>query len=463
MAGERAATGEQLARVRQLARDHDLVAVRVGGVDIDGIWRGKRIGIEEFLEHTAEHGTGLCNGLFAITMADEIINDLSYTGFDRGFPEVHLVPDLGTFALTPWAGRTAAVIGDFVEADGTPTGVSPRQVLRSVVARARELGYVARIGYELEFFLFRDRPETAAPKGFSGLEPLYGDLRTYNLSRLAQLEPLIGGIIADLATAGVPVEAAHTEYCPGQFELNLPAADPMTVADRAVAYKHAVRELAASKGLSATFMAKYDAALAGSSGHIHQSLWNEQGEALFAAPAGGNGVLSVLGRRYVAGLLATMVDVTALLCPTVNSYKRMVPWTFAPTNVSWDVDNRTCAVRALPGAGGAARVEHRLPGADANPYLAIAACLAGGLYGIERELDPPDPAAANAYGLGPEAAAALPATLDEAVTSLDGSKLARRLLGEPFVDHFVATRRAEVAAARAAVTDWERRRYFELV
>jgi glutamine synthetase len=141
----------------------------------------------------------------------------------------------------------------------------------------------------------------------------------------------------------------------------------------------------------------------------------------------------------------------------------MVPWTFAPTNVSWDVDNRTCAVRALPGAGGAARVEHRLPGADANPYLAIAACLAGGLYGIERELDPPDPVGANAYGLGPEAAAALPATLDEAVTSLDGSKLARRLLGEPFVDHFVATRRAEVAAARAAVTDWERRRYFELV
>ncbi len=453
---------EQLSRIRRLAEQHELIAVRLGGVDIDGIWRGKRIGIDEFVGRTVEHGTGLCNGLFAITIADEIISEVTYTGWDRGFPEVHLVPDLTTFALTPWAGRTAAVIGDFIEADGTPTPVSPRQVLRTVLGRYQQLGLQPRIGYELEFFLFGDRAEEARERDFSRLTPLFGDLRTYSLSRLAAFEPIIGAMVADLEAAGVMIEAATTEYSPGQFELNMPPADPMTAADRAVIYKHAVRELAASQGLVATFMAKYDAALSGSSGHIHQSLWDEDGKALFA-PTGDDPMLSVIGRRYLAGLLDSIGDLTALMCPTVNSYKRTTPWSFAPTTVGWDVDNRTCALRVVPGGDGGARIEHRLPGADANPYLAIAACLAGGLHGIEEELDPPDRVAGNAYELGPEAAVPLPGTLEEAVARLDGSKLARRLLGETFIDHFVVTRRAEVAAARAAVTDWERRRYFELV
>jgi glutamine synthetase len=463
MADDAGSQAERLNRIRQLADEHQLVAVRVGGVDIDGIWRGKRIGIAEFLNGIAEHGTGLCNALFAVTMADELVNDVAYTGWDRGFPEVHLIPDLATFALTPWAGRTAAVIGDFVESDGTPTDISPRQVLRTMVARLAELGFAPRVGYELEFFLFRDPRPAGAARTYADLEPIFGDLRTYNLSSLAQLEPVIGGIVADLATAGVPVEAATTEYSPGQLELNLPAADPLTVADRAVTYKHAVRELAASQGLAATFMAKYDAGLSGSSGHIHQSLWDDEGRPVFADPSGNDRILSVVGRHYLAGLVESMVDLTALMCPTINSYKRTTPWSFAPTTVSWDVDNRTCALRVVPGGSGGAHIEHRLPGADANPYLAIAASLAGGLYGIEEQLDPPEPVAGNAYNQNPADARPLPGSLNEAVAALDGSKLARRLLGAAFVDHFVATRRAEVAAARTAVTDWERRRYFELV
>lgn len=452
---------DEPSRIRRLAEEHHLVAVRLGGVDVDGIWRGKRIGIEEFLAHTWREGTGLCNALFAVTLADELVPGGSYTGWDRGFPEVRLVPDLTTFAVTPWAGRTAAVIGDFVEPDGTATAVSPREVLRTVLTRCRQAGYEPLIGYELEFYLFRGDPGSAAQKAYGDLTPVFDDLRTYNLSVMVQLEPVIGAIVSDLRAAGVPVDAANIEYSPGQFELNLPAADPLTAADRVVMYKHAVRELAAGHGLAATFMAKYDANLSGSSGHIHQSLWDDRGNPLFAAPAGADRPTSVLGGRYLAGLLATMADLTAITCPNVNSYKRTMPWSFAPTTVSWGIDNRTAALRVIPG-GADARIEHRLPGADANPYLAIAACLAGGLHGIEQELEPPEPVG-NAYELGPDAAVPLPATLDEAVAGLDASKLARQLLGEQFVDHFVASRRAEVAASRSAVTDWERRRYFDLV
>lgn len=304
-------------------------------------------------------------------------------------------------------------------------------------------------------------------KGFAGLTPLLPDTRTSSLSRLGRVDAIIGDIARHMTASGIPAEAASTEYSPSQFEISHRFGDALSAADRAVRYKAGVREIAEAHGAVATFMAKYDAGAGGSSGHIHQSLWDARGTNVFATLSARSATdgreLSVLGGRYLAGLLATMADLTAVLCPTVNSYKRKTPWSLAPTTVTWGLDNRTTGLRALTGQPAATRVEHRLPGADANPYLAVAACLAGGLYGIEHELEPPPPVGGNAYELPPEDAVRLPETLDEAVTRLEHSKVARELLGEVFVEHFLATRRQELAASRAAVTDWERRRYFELI
>lgn len=451
---------EERARIGRIVEEFGLHTVRVGAVDIDGIWRGKQVPAGDFVDRVSRDGLNMVKAVLGATVADEIIPGLGFTDMDNGFPDVHIVPDLTTFALVPGADGIASVICDFAEADGTPTMFSPRQVLHQVLAKVRERGFEPRIGYELEFYLFRDSWESARENDFSGLTPLAPDLRTYSLAQLARVQPIIGDIVARMAAIGIPVEAATTEYSPSQFELNLRYTGALAAADQVVRFKAGVREIAETHGTVATFMAKYDAALGGSSGHIHQSLWNSEGQNCFAGP---DGELSGIARHYLAGLVATMADFTALFCPTVNSYKRTTPYTFVPTTATWGGDNRTTGLRTLTGKPTATRIEHRRPGADANPYLAIAACLAGGVYGIEHELEPPPPVTGNAYDLGPDDGAALPATLEEAVGRLEGSKLARELLGEAFIEHFLATRRAEIAASRAAVTDWERKRYFDLI
>lgn len=450
----------ELARIRAVADEHGLHTVRVGGVDIDGIWRGKQLPMADFLRSGWRDGMHMCSAVLAVTVADELVPGLSYTNPDGGYPDVHLVPDLTTFARVPWVEGTASVICDFVEPDGSPVTVSARHVLRDVLARAREQGFEPKIGYELEFYLFGEPWPSAEEKGFANLTPLSPGLRTYSLSRLGRVEPILGDIVRSLIAAGVPVEGANTEYSPSQFELNLHAGGAVDTADHVVRFKAGVREIAESHGTTATFMAKYAADRGGSSGHIHQSLWDANGGNVFAADAGGE--LSATGRQYAAGLLATMADCTALLCPTINSYKRLSPWSFAPTTATWGDDNRTCGLRVVSGSEAVARVEHRLPGADANPYLAIATCLAGGLYGIEHELDPAPFITGSGYDIDDETLR-LPSTLDEALARLENSKIARELLSEDFIEHFLATRQAEVVAHRAAVTDWERRRYFELI
>lgn len=441
-----------LDRIRRLAQEHRLVAVRLGAVDTEGVWRGKRLPIGAFLDGGWAHGTHLCAGALVVTIADEIVEGLPYNNWDTGFGEVTVVPDLATFALTPWAPGTATVLGDFVEPDGTPTAIAPRHVLCRVVERCAEHGFTARIGYELEFHLFADDPAAAAGRGFAGLTPIAPGVRTYGLARLATLEPVLGAIVADLATAGIEVEAANPEFGVGQFELNLPATDPLTAADTAVRFKHAVREIAAARGLSATFMARYDGESSASSGHIHQSLWRD-GVNVFAEDPG-------VRSAYLAGLLASMAELAVVFCPSPNSWKRIVPDSLVPTTATWGLDNRTVALR-VTGAGAAARVEHRLPGADANPYLAIAACLAGGLYGLEHGLEPPPLTAGNAYAVTDESAA-LPRTLEAALRAAEPGKLLAGLLGAEFAEHFLAMRRAELTASQTVVTEWERTRYFEL-
>jgi glutamine synthetase len=350
--GSQNSSGDR-ARIGGIAEEHGLHTVRVGAVDIDGVWRGKQVGMAEFLETVWRDGMHLCNAVLGVTVADDIVPGLGYV-WDRGLPDVHIVPDLATFARVPWADGTASVICDFAEADGSSTVYSPRQVLREVLGKVGKRGLEPRIGYELEFYLFRESCESAREKGFADLTPLFPDLHTYRLSQLGRLEPVLGDIVRQMAAIGIPVEAATIEYSPSQFELNLRYTGALSAADQAVRFKAGVREIAETHGLVATFMPKYDTALGGSSGHIHQSLWDTQGRNVFA---GLDGNLSDIARHYLAGLLATMTDCSALFGPTVNSYKRTTPMSFAPTTATWGVDNRTTGLRALTGS-------RRLPGSS---------------------------------------------------------------------------------------------------
>lgn len=453
---------EHLGRVAALIEEHAIETVVMGAVDIDGLWRGKRVPAEYFLGGVCQKGSNICKIVFGWDIADEMIPGLDYVGWDRGYPDLTMVPDLSTLAVVPWHAHTASVICDFVELDGTPVALSPRQVLRDVLDRAARMGFSVRVGYELEFYMFKESPESLRAKDFVELDPATPGVHTYSLFRLASVAPVINDMVRHMSDYGISLEAANTEYGPGQFEINMHHDTAMAAADHVVMYKEGVREIGALHGAVATFMAKYRSDWAGSSGHIHQSLWTADGANAFADPQR-PGALSSLAGRYAAGQLATMGDVTALLCPTVNSYKRKVAYTWSPTTATMGLDNRTTALRLVPGSPGSCRIEHRLPGADANPYLAIAAIVAGGLHGIERDLTPPAALEVNAYGLGPDEVVTLPRTLDEAVDVLQESKVARQLLGDTFVDHFVATRRWELGQAHQAVTDWERRRYFEMI
>ena len=453
---------EQLVNVERLIQEHAIDTVKLGVVDIDGLWRGKRIPVEYFLRDVWRHGTHICNILFGWDINDDLIPGLEYTGWHTGFPDLFLVPDLSTFAVVPWEEHTAAVIADFVDGDGRPIGLSPRHVLRTVVERAASLGYKPNIGYEFEFYVFRETVDSVREKGFADLAPLTPGIHTYNLYRGTLAEPLIGDLRRSMAQYGIPVEACNTEAGPGQFEISLHYSDAMRAADQAVLYKAGVKEIAAKHGLLASFMAKYHPEWSGSSGHIHQSLGSADATNLFYSDDAPDH-LSDVARWYAAGQLATMREFTAFFCPTVNSYKRKLEKTWASTTATWGIDNRTTGLRVLSSTPQAARLEHRLPGADANPYIAVAASVAAGLWGVENRVKPPALSSGDAYELAGAGVIELPWTLEEAVGELDRGELARELLGREFVEHFIATRRWELLCARAAVTDWERARYLEMI
>lgn len=449
------------ARVEKIVEEHGIHTVKLGAVDIDGLWRGKRAPIDYFLESIWREGTHICKIMFGWDIQDQLIPGLKYTGWHTGYPDFYLVPDLSTFAVVPWEEGTASVICDFIEPDGSPVLLSPRYVLQQVLRRASELGYTPKIGFEIEFFLFRETMESVREKGYRNLTPLTPGQHTYSIYRSTLTEPIIGEIRRRMEEYGIRLEASNTEYGAGQWEINLHYTDALEAADQVILYKSGVKELAGLNGMIATFMAKLDHEMVGSSGHIHQSLWNEQGNA-FHDPDNET-QLSATTRHYAAGILDTMPEFTLFSCPTVNSYKRKIPESWASTTATWGVENRTTGLRVVPAGPKATRIENRLPGADANPYIAIAAGVAAGLYGIENKLEPPELLEGNAYALGEDQVVMLPRTLEEAVEALDKGKLARELLGEEFVEHFVATRRWESESHQAIVSDWERSRYFEMV
>ncbi|MGH9659114.1 MAG: glutamine synthetase family protein [Bryobacteraceae bacterium] len=433
--------------LRPLFAEHDIRRVKLGFFDIDGTLRGKYVGLDKFWS-AAESGLGFCDVVLGWDIADTLYDNAQVTGWHTGYPDTPMRIDLASFRAIPWEPNTALFL-----LDATAAEVAPRQVLARVVAQARELGYTPMFAVEYEFFIFQETPHSIREKNFQRLNPLSPGMFGYSVLRASMHSPLVLQILDDLAAFNVPLEGFHTETGPGVFEAAIAVDEALAAADKAALFKTAVKEIGAKHGVIPTFMAKWNAGLPGSSGHLHQSLRDAQ------THRGLFGGMSPPMDHYVAGLVANLPELTAVFCPTINSYKRTVPGAWAPVNATWGIDNRTTAVRAILGGAKSSRIELRVTGADINPYLAIAASLAAGLDGTERRLEL-GAQTVNAYtGEAPP----LPRNLAEATRRFRQSTVARHWLGEEFVDHYARTREWEVRQFEKAVTDWELARYFESV
>ena len=457
----------------RLSREDLERAVRKGEVetvvtvfpDMYGRLVGKRITGRFFIDETADHGMHACDYLLACDMEMDPVPGYQLTSWETGYGDFLCVPDWGTLRRATWLERSAIVLCDVVDEDAdAPVAVAPRAVLRRQLERARAAGFVAQGASELEFFIFRGSFEEARARGYDGLEPFGGYIEDYHILQSTKVEPLVGAIRRHLESSGIPVEFSKGEWGAGQQEINLRYCELLEMADRHVLYKNAAKEIACAQGLALTYMAKWDAAHAGNSMHVHMSLADESGSNLFAgddAPVGGTGLrCSALFHHWLGGLIEHARDLTLFLAPTVNSYKRFAEGTFAPTAVAWSYDNRTTGFRVV-WRDQSLRSECRIPGADANPYLCFAALLADGLDGIERKLEPPEAFAGNLY----EATDVerLPETLGEAIELAERSELLRKVFGDEVLDHYLHFARVEKRKFDRTVTDWERARFFERV
>lgn len=422
--------------------------------DMQGRLAGKRFHGPYFLDHVLPHGAEGCDYLLAVDVDMRTVGGYEMSSWERGYGDLVMRPDLATLRRLPWHPRTALCLADVEWHAGRPVVASPRQVLRAQLARLDALGLVALAGTELEFLVFRDSYEEAWSAGYRNLSPANLYNVDYSILGTARIEPLLQRIRTDMAGAGLVPESAKGECNLGQHEISFLYADALTTADNHVVYKTGAKEIAAQMGMSISFMAKFDER-EGNSCHLHLSLRDGDDRPVFAGPDGGH---SPLFDHFLAGVLAGLRELTLLFAPNVNSYKRYVAGSFAPTAVVWGRDNRTCALRVI-GEGPSLRVENRVPGGDVNPYLALAAMVAAGLYGIEQELPLEPPFEGNAYqATDPRR---VPSTLREAAELFEKSSLARASFGDDVVDHYANMARVELAAFDAAVTDWERVRGFE--
>ncbi len=431
---------------------------KVGGFDVDGVLRGKYVSLDK-LRSALATGFGFCDVIFGWDVADALYDNGRITGPHTGYPDAHAVLDPSTLRLSPWEPGIAAMLCDFRDAQDRPHPACPRSLLRRVIDRARDLGYEPRFSAEFEFFLFQETRDTLQAKGFRNLSPLDPGMFGYSWVRSGQDSALMHDILHGMREFDIDIEGLHTETGPGVYEVAIRYDDALRAADKAALFKTSMKQIAARHGLSVTFMAKWNSELPGCSGHVHQSLWRGDRN-VFHDPKGSRGMSRVM-RRYVGGQMKLMRELTAMVSPTVNSYKRYVPGLWAPLVPSWGVENRACALRVIgSGSSSALRVEHRQCAADINPYLAMAAALGSGLWGIEHDAELPPESIGDPGTDGPER---LPTTLAQATRLLASSKAAVELFGAEFVDHYVRTRDWEERAYRTAVTDWELKRYFEAI
>ncbi|PPK68858.1 glutamine synthetase family protein [Actinokineospora auranticolor] len=443
-----------LPRLRDLVADGAVDTVLVAMVDMQGRLQGKRLSARYFLDEVVESGTETCDYLLAVDVEMNTVDGYRASSWDTGYGDFVLRPDLATLCPLPWHEGTALVLADVEQVSGGPVAVSPRQVLRRQLDRLAELGLTAFVGTELEFLLFTDTYEQAWNSGYRGLTPANQYNVDYSLLGTGRVEPVLRAIRNGMAGAGMYVESAKGECNPGQHEIAFRYTDALATCDNHAVYKTGAKEIAAAHGTSLTFMAKYDQR-EGNSCHIHLSLRDADGTPVFAGD--GEHGFSPLMRHFVAGQLACLPELTYFLAPNINSYKRFADGSFAPTALAWGLDNRTCAVRVV-GHGPSLRLENRVPGGDVNPYLAVAAMIAAGLYGVQHELPLDEPCTGNAYAGGYPR---VPGTLRDAAERLASSAVARAAFGADVVDHYRNAARVEQVAFDAAVTDWERLRGFE--
>jgi len=440
--------------LRAAVVDGVIDTVLVAFADMHGRLQGKRFQGRFFVDEVLAHGTEACNYLLAVDVDMTPAEGYAMSSWDAGYGDFVLQPDLSTLRVIPWHPATALVMADVEWEDGSPVVASPRQILRAQCERLAELGWRAMVGTELELIVFQDTYEDAWRAGYRDLTPANQYNADYSLVATGRIEPLLRRIRNSMDAAGMVVESAKGECNLGQHEIAFRYDDALVTCDNHTIYKAGAKEIAAQEGMALTFMAKFDER-EGNSCHVHFSLRDEH-EAPVMAGERDNGFSPVM-EQFIAGQLACQRELTLLFAPNINSYKRYQPASFAPTAVAWGLDNRTCAIRVV-GRGASLRFEHRVPGGDVNPYLAVAGLIAAGLHGIENQLVLEPPCSTDAYE---RKGARLPTSLREAVELWSASTIARAAFGDEVVDHYANMATVELATFDAAVTDWERYRGFE--
>lgn len=447
-------------QILDYVREHPDQRVKVAMVDIDGVLRGKYISTDKFLSVVTSE-MGFCSVVFGWDMADVAYENSSYTGWHSGYPDAPARIDLFTFRMIPWENNLPFFLCELVDSPQNSAAVCPRNLLKKVIAQAQSNGFTPFFSQEFEWFNFEETPASVNDKNFQGLNPLSPGMFGYSILRSTFRNDFFNSLFSDLGAFGIPLEGLHTETGPGVYEAAIAYSGILEAADRAVLFKSSVKELAYKQGIMATFMAKWDENLPGCSGHVHQSLWDKDAaKNLFYDEKDAQGMSQTM-RHYLAGQLHCLPFILPMLAPTINSYKRLVEGAWAPTTLTWAVDNRTVALRALPGSKKATRIETRVVGSDVNPFLAMAACLASGLYGIQHQLSLQEATVGNGYA--DESHGRLPGNLQKATEAMKQSPIAQELFGQEFVSHFVASREWEWQQYGRVVSDWEKRRYFEII
>ncbi len=443
---------ELLQKIKQSDHQH----IKIGIIDIDGVLRGKILRKDKFI-HVLNSSSGFCDVIFGWDVMDVAYDNGQVTGWHTGYPDAEYHIDMESFRSIPWDDDMPFFLGDFSQ---TNHPACPRSLLKKVIHQAKSMGYTPFFSQEFEWFNFRESPGTLHEKGGLNPQPLTPGMFGYSILRSSQQRPYFNDLFSLLEKFQIPLEGLHTETGPGVYEAAIQYSEILEAADRAALFKTAVKEIASNHGIMASFMAKWKDDLPGCSGHIHQSLW-EKNKNLFTDTSSEYSI-SAIFRSYIAGQLKALPEILPMYAPTINSYKRLTEGAWAPTTITWGLDNRTTALRVLSSGGASTRLETRVPGSDTNPYLAMAAALASGLYGIEHQLELHiDPTVGNGYE--DTSNGTLPKDLQSATEKMKSSSLAQTLFGEEFVDHFCRTREWEHRQFAKSVTDWELKRYFEVI
>jgi glutamine synthetase len=451
-------TLEEITAVRTMLDARRIEYVKIGVFDTDGILRGKYMSRDKF-ESALEKGFGFCDVVLGWDSADQLYDNVRYTGWHTAYPDAMLRVLPGSCRDIPFEPQTPLFLAEF---SGRAQAVCPRGTLRRVLSRAAQLGYTVKAAAEFEFFLFAETPESVRDKGYRGLRTLTPGHFGYSVLRSSVHSGFYQELLDLCAAMRLPIESLHTETGPGVLEAALGYCEALEAADRAALFKTFAKVLAQRHGMMATFMAKWSNSVPGQSGHLHISLTRHDGGTVFHDPVKAHDMSDEM-RWFIGGQQALMPECLAMIACTVNSYSRLIPGYWAPTSATWGVENRTTALRVIRGGPSSQRVEYRVAAADINPYIALAAAIGCGLWGIEHRIEPDAPLEGNAYDREHAPHRRLPATLHEAADRLLASAPARSLFGDEFVEHFAATRQWEEREFRKAITDWELARYFEII